>query len=48
MSIAGGLDRAETIPGAKMLVIECTGDELPEAAWPQVIDAVVELARQGD
>jgi pimeloyl-ACP methyl ester carboxylesterase len=46
--IAGGFDTAEAIPGAKMLVIEGMGHELPEAAWPQVIDAIVELARQGD
>jgi pimeloyl-ACP methyl ester carboxylesterase len=43
--IAGGFDTAEAIPGAKMLVIEGMGHELPEGAWPQVIDAIVELAR---
>ena len=45
--IAGGFDTAEAIPGARMMVIKGMGHELPEATWPQVIDAIVELARQG-
>jgi pimeloyl-ACP methyl ester carboxylesterase len=44
--IAGGFDTAEAIPGAKMLVIEGMGHELPEGAWPRVIGAIVELAQQ--
>jgi pimeloyl-ACP methyl ester carboxylesterase len=43
--IAAGYDTAEAIPGARMLVIEGMGHELPEGAWPQVVDAVAELAR---
>ncbi|MGB6836720.1 MAG: alpha/beta hydrolase [Dehalococcoidia bacterium] len=42
--IAGGFDTAEAIPAAKMLVIEGMGHELPEGAWPHVMDAIVELA----
>ena len=44
--IAGGYDTAEAIPGAKMLVIEGMGHELPEGAWPRVIDSIVELAQK--
>jgi pimeloyl-ACP methyl ester carboxylesterase len=43
--IAAGYDTAEAVPGARMLVIEGMGHELPEGAWPQVVDAVAELAR---
>jgi pimeloyl-ACP methyl ester carboxylesterase len=43
--IAGGYDTAEAIPGARMLVIEGMGHELPEGVWPRVIDAVVELTQ---
>ena len=43
--IAAGYDTAEAVPGARMLVIEGMGHELPEGAWPQVLDAIVELAR---
>jgi pimeloyl-ACP methyl ester carboxylesterase len=43
--IAGGFDTAEAVPGARMLVIEGMGHELPESAWPRMIDAVVELAQ---
>lgn len=44
--IAGGYDTAEAIPGAKMLVIEGMGHELPEGAWPRMIDSIVELAEK--
>lgn len=44
--IAGGIDTAEAIPGAKMLVIEGMGHDLPEGAWPRVIDAIVGLTRE--
>jgi pimeloyl-ACP methyl ester carboxylesterase len=44
--LAGGFDTAEAIPGAKMLVIEGMGHELPEGAWPRVIGGIVELTRR--
>jgi pimeloyl-ACP methyl ester carboxylesterase len=44
--IAGGLEIAEAIPEAKMLVVEGMGHELPEGAWPRMIDAIVELAQR--
>ena len=43
--IAGGFDTAEAVPGARMLVIEGMGHELPEGAWPRVTDAIAELAQ---
>jgi len=44
--IAGGYDTAEAIPGAKMLVIEGMGHEMPEGAWPRLIDAIVEVTQR--
>lgn len=44
--IAGGFDTAEAIPDAEMLVIEGMGHELPEGAWPRVMDAIVELTQR--
>jgi pimeloyl-ACP methyl ester carboxylesterase len=43
--IAAGYDTAEAIPGARMLVIDGMGHELPEGAWPRVVEAVCELAQ---
>jgi pimeloyl-ACP methyl ester carboxylesterase len=36
-----GIDTASSIPAAKLRVIEGMGHTLPEAVWPQVIDAIV-------
>ena len=35
-----GIDTANSIPGAKLRIIKGMGHTLPEALWPQVIDAV--------
>jgi pimeloyl-ACP methyl ester carboxylesterase len=40
-----GKDTAESIPGAKLLMIEGMGHALPIPMWPQVIDAIVTHAR---
>ena len=39
-----GKDTAESIPGAKLLMIEGMGHALPIPMWPQVIDAIVSHA----
>jgi len=44
--LACGVDTAESISGAEMLVIDGMGHELPEGAWSRVIDAVAVLAQQ--
>jgi pimeloyl-ACP methyl ester carboxylesterase len=44
--VAAGFDTAEAIPGARIMVIEGMGHELPEPVWPRVIDALVELTGQ--
>jgi pimeloyl-ACP methyl ester carboxylesterase len=38
---SGGRATARAIPGAKLLLIKGMGHDLPPAAWPQIIDAIV-------
>jgi len=42
--ISGGRATAAAIPGARMLVIEGMGHDLPRGAWPLIIDAIAEVA----
>ncbi len=41
---SGGRATARAVPGARLLVIEGMGHDLPRGAWPRVIDAIVENA----
>src|SRR3954451_23428476 len=43
---SGGRATARAIPGAKLLLIEGMGHDLPRAAWPQMIDAIVANAER--
>ena len=38
---SGGRATARAIPGAQLLMIEGMGHDLPRAAWPRLIDAIV-------
>lgn len=40
VSVEGGKDTAESIPGAELLIIEGMGHALPPEAWSQIIDAI--------
>jgi pimeloyl-ACP methyl ester carboxylesterase len=42
--VEGGIDTAEAIPGAQLLIIEGMGHDLPPAIWPQVIKAITKHA----
>ncbi len=42
--LAGGLDTAESIPGAELLIVEGMGHDLPRGAWPRIVDAISNLA----
>jgi pimeloyl-ACP methyl ester carboxylesterase len=44
--VDNGRSVAKAIPGARLLEVENMGHNLPERAWPQILDAVEELARQ--
>jgi pimeloyl-ACP methyl ester carboxylesterase len=37
---------AEAVPGARLLEIEGMGHDVPARVWPQVLDAIEEIARQ--
>jgi hypothetical protein len=39
------LDDIRKIPGARLIVIQGMGHDLPEGVWPTVIDATVAQAR---
>jgi pimeloyl-ACP methyl ester carboxylesterase len=45
---SGGRATAKAIPGARLMMIEGMGHDLPRGAWPQIIDAVSEHARAAD
>lgn len=45
---SGGVATARAIPGARMLTIQGMGHDLPEAAWPQLLDAIAEHAHAVD
>jgi len=42
--VEGGVDTADAVPGARLLVIEGMGHDLPRGAWPQIIDAIASFA----
>ena len=39
--VEGGVDTAEAIPGAELIIMEGMGHYLPIELWPQLIDAIV-------
>jgi pimeloyl-ACP methyl ester carboxylesterase len=45
---SGGRATARAIPGAKLLRIEGMGHDLPRAAWPRIIDAIVANTKRAE
>jgi pimeloyl-ACP methyl ester carboxylesterase len=45
---SGGVATAKAIPGARLQIIEGMGHDLPEAAWPQLVDAIAGHAHAAD
>ena len=43
---SGGRATARAIEGAKLVMIEGMGHDLPRGAWPQIIDAIVENTKR--
>jgi pimeloyl-ACP methyl ester carboxylesterase len=41
---SGGRRTAKAIPGARLLMIEGMGHDLPRGAWPQILDGIEETA----
>jgi len=44
----GGQETADAVPGAELVWIEGMGHELPEGAWPQVLDPVSALVARAE
>jgi pimeloyl-ACP methyl ester carboxylesterase len=42
----GGRATAEAIPGARLLVVDGMGHDLPEEAWDRIVEAIAELAQR--
>jgi pimeloyl-ACP methyl ester carboxylesterase len=45
---SGGRATARAIPGARLMMIDGMGHDLPRGVWPQIIDAIAEHARAAD
>jgi pimeloyl-ACP methyl ester carboxylesterase len=45
---SGGKATAKAIPGARLMMIEGMGHDLPRGVWPQMLDAIAEHARTAD
>ena len=45
---SGGLATARAIPGARLMVVDGMGHDLPDAAWPQLVDAIAGHAQAAD
>ena len=42
--VEGGIDTANSVPGAELMIIEGMGHSLPLVLWPQIIDAIAKHA----
>jgi pimeloyl-ACP methyl ester carboxylesterase len=45
---SGGEATAQAIPGARLMIIDGMGHDLPEAAWPQLVEAIAGHAHAAD
>ena len=45
---SGGVATARAIPGARLMIVDGMGHDLPEAAWPQLVEAIAGHARAVD
>src|SRR5438128_1543037 len=41
--VEAGLDTAEAVPGAELLVVDGMGHDLPRAVWPPIVDRISAL-----
>jgi pimeloyl-ACP methyl ester carboxylesterase len=48
VSVAGGKDTADAIPGSELLLIEGMGHDIPKGARPQIVDAITTLTERAD
>jgi len=45
---SGGEATAKAIPGAQLKIVDGMGHDLPEAAWPELVDAITGHAQAAD
>jgi pimeloyl-ACP methyl ester carboxylesterase len=45
---SGGVATAKAIPGARLMTVQGMGHDLPEAAWPQLVEAIAGHAHAAD
>jgi pimeloyl-ACP methyl ester carboxylesterase len=45
---SGAVATAKAIPGARLMIVEGMGHDLPEAAWPQLVEAIAAHAHAAD
>jgi pimeloyl-ACP methyl ester carboxylesterase len=45
---SGGRATARAIPGARLMIVEGMGHDLPRGVWPRLLDAIAEHARAAD
>ena len=48
IDVSGGEATARAIPGARLVVIPGMGHDVPQPAWPTIIDAIVDNARRAE
>jgi pimeloyl-ACP methyl ester carboxylesterase len=46
--VEGGIDTAQAVPGAELLLIDGMGHDLPHAVWPRLVDAISALTARAD
>jgi pimeloyl-ACP methyl ester carboxylesterase len=44
VNVTGGRRTAEVVPGAELLLIDDMGHDLPAVHWPQIVEAITQLA----
>jgi pimeloyl-ACP methyl ester carboxylesterase len=45
---SGGVATAKAIPGARLMIVDGMGHDLPEAAWPQLLEGIAGHAHAAD
>ena len=46
--VSGGKATAKAIPGARLMLVDGMGHDLPRGAWPQIVDGIAETAARAD
>ena len=46
VGVSGGRATARAIPGAKLMLIDGMGHDLPRAVWPQLVDGIADTAER--